>query len=369
VSRTLPTYQLGLALLLLAYTLYLFLFAWNSEFASFADDSASYLLLARKWSPWITPTLAELETVSLVSYPPGFPLLLALSGASTSVAAAQSLVLLCLGIALYLYGRWLPARLGQKAALLMLGFYCLVPGGPLASLGVLSENSYLLFSMASLLVLDRARDNPRSGMYVLLCACLAATLLTRSIGIALIIAVALGNRQWKTWASCAGALLILLLWQALGPATGQSSYVEALLSTPLSSLWGAIQINLFSFAPAFHRYLAGPATAPLLQFASLAILAGCLCYTGLRAWRQETDALYCLGYLGILLLWPYPVYERFLHPIMPLLLAQPLLWHRRHAWPLLLCLLPAIAGQASLFSFVSEATPPQRYSPAYYRGA
>ena len=196
-------YLLTALVLVAIYSMHLFRFTLFNGFATLSSDSASYVLLARKWSPYFTPEQADILTWPVVAYPPGLPWLLAVSGASESLFLSHLLVSLCLLAAILLMS-WISCRkLGPITGIFLTVNFCLLPGIILQSMGILSENLYLLLSLVTLVVFARIRKIPQPSWmpYLLLFISLCLAIMTRTIGVALLAAigfVALFERGMQT---------------------------------------------------------------------------------------------------------------------------------------------------------------------------
>jgi hypothetical protein len=338
--------------------------ALHDGLTSIADDSSNYLVMARYLSPWLPAGEAVREAWMLQYFPPLFPLLLALSGASQSLLAAHLLVLVLAAFALPALWR-LYARefgLGAGAASALLAIVVLSPGFLLGLQGVLSESLFLLLT-ALLLALDRSRPGADLRAALLL----AAAMLTRSAGAVLLLAVLaqagveVACRRRRLRDALAMPAVALLCWLSASwllspPATGE-----------YAGIWRALAeraIHPGDFAPA--RFLGTQATALFESWCTffvvywtadrpalpaLAGLAAVPCLAGLlmRLRANRLDAWYAAGTLAMLLAWPYPGQMlRFLFPLVPVLLAQGAwctVWLARR---LRLPLLPPAAGIALL---------------------
>lgn len=320
----------------------LFAFVAHDRPASFADDSASYLIMARYFSPFGHPDVALTLAYADNIYPPVFPLLLAWTGSAWNLVAAHVLVavcLLCALIVLYALARRLSGTGG--AALALVAAYALLPGTWINTLSILSENLYLLLSLLFLYRMDvGVRDlAPTTRGLLLDSALLAALVLTRTVGVAMLGAYALVvplrrhglKARLTATVPLLPALLALLLWELVSPnrTQGYLAQVAPVLARTFlgvdngyADLGTVIQVNLALLPQAALEYLAiDPGHLPLATAAVFAIslLAGLGVVLRLR--QGGLEAYYTAAYLGVLLCWPYPGENyRFLHPVAPLLL-------------------------------------------------
>ena len=242
VSRTDLIYLSFLLALVSVYALHLFSFTLFEGFSTFSNDSFSYLLLARKWSPYFAPGVVETLTWPANTYPPGFAWLLAITGASESTWQGHLVVSIAALLSIVLIG-WLAYReLGWFYGGLLTVSFCLLPGVIVSSMGILSENLYLAASLAVLLLFSFIRENTECwpGWYVALFLFLWLALMTRTIGISLIAAllvVSLLDRNLGKDRRIIFALIALMtiglwqLWSLIDPQSKETTYLNFM--TPL----------------------------------------------------------------------------------------------------------------------------------------
>lgn len=340
-------YYLFLVAVIAGYGLYLFSFTVFDGFATFSNDAASYMLMARKWSPFFEPTPAEVFTSPVHAHPPGIALLLAVTGASESLWAGHLVVSLCMLAGLFLIGHYLGRQMDKLIAAVVTLAICLMPGIVIHTLGILSENLYIVCSLAALTVYLHVRN--RQGLsslwYLLLFTLLAAAVLTRTVGIALLTAffvVPIVDRklipsQRVIFPIMAlGGIVAWRVWEAIRPGEsglGYGLYLTDLLNSGgdsfaglLAVLWQSVYFNLVKLLGSWSEYFALTSIAAPSFLLSYLLLM--ICTTGLilRAARLRLDAIYILFYLGIILIWPFPdEMTRSLHPIAILLLVQPVI--------------------------------------------
>jgi hypothetical protein len=188
----------GLSLLAIAVGVIALMFTWQAGLASLFDDSVSYLVMAQALSPW-HPTPAPIAAAfPLEKYPPLFPLLIGLGGGAYDWRIAHAWVALSFAASVFLLGvhtqritesPWL----GFCAALVLAWF----PGMWLNLKGILSEFPYIALVFVALFQYRAASHSPSRGRYALLCVLVAAVVLTRTIGVALMAAIAIV--QAATW--------------------------------------------------------------------------------------------------------------------------------------------------------------------------
>ncbi|NNL95598.1 MAG: hypothetical protein HKO64_08245, partial [Xanthomonadales bacterium] len=344
-------YVILLVLVLFPYAFHLFSFTVFEGFATLSSDSFSYIRQALVWSPYSGTEAHVLNTLPEHVRAPGFSWLLAISGAAESTLRAHLLVsvLLLLSIAV---GSWIAYRsAGLVAGIgLAIGF-CLLPGAMISSLPILSENLYLLASMVTLMLYERvlrgADGKPliKFTWRLALLACLLLAILTRSVGLALVAAMVtaalIGPGQKAPGKPVVILVSVLatagwLSWIMLGtPADipGEQSYFISIfagqdqsLADGLAFLWHSINQNISALVRAWIHYLTLTHDNPLLFAGAFLLLAVVMLSTALRALQLKADALYLCAYLAIILLWPFTQgMMRFLHPMVMLLLLQPVL--------------------------------------------
>jgi hypothetical protein len=329
------------------FSIYFLPFTVFDGFATFSNDAASYVLTGRRWSLFFEPTHAEVFTSPVHPYPPAFAWLLALTGASESLWAGHLVVSLCLLASLFLIGHYIAQQTDKLTAGVVTAAIILIPGIIINSFGILSENPYLLVSLAALSVYLHIRNQHDVSwlFYLLLLALLAATVLTRTVGIALIAAFlvvpifdrTLVTRHRITLPLVAlGSIITWRVCKALIPAeTGLSYgfYVSVILdSSPngivdlIVPLWNSVNLNMVKLLGSWSQYFAINSSAGISFAFSYFFVIASVVGLVLRAVRMRLDAIYVLFYVAIILLWPVSEQmTRFLHPIAALLLIQPVI--------------------------------------------
>lgn len=316
-------------------------FASIDRLATFEDDSVSYLLLAQCWSPW--HPVREVVRLACVDehYPPLFPALLALTGASHSFllahrAAVALFVLAVLANLAYAQQqlRWTPASI-----LLALLFAC-APVTWTQMLSIGSENLYIVMTLATLALWSHLHRKPthswRDGL--LLGVVLAGVPLTRAIGVSMVAAMALlwcfhRPRRWRLeLVAVATATVLVIPAYAMRRFEGESLYTADIRSI-LFGLMGMGPLEVIDYVEPqarqiyrewfgfFTNYRIGFFDPPVLigHILGIASLAG----IALRLRLGRLDAWYSLIYLGILLFWHLPgQFPRFLYAIGCVLLLQ-----------------------------------------------
>ena len=225
--------------------------------------------------------------------------------------------------------------------------FCMLPGVITSSMGILSENLYLLLSLAALLTYSSIKkdENAGWGWYLLLLGFLTFAILTRTIGIALIAAVSLitmlekelgRSQKIRVYLIVISGAIFWQLWGVFNPQTSDMTYgyyiehyigSEASAYSVLEFIWNSFKINSMQILSAWSHYLALNHTNFWLFLFSYTLLILCLTGLVLRLLQRKLDALYVTLYIFILLIWPHPgEMTRFLHPIVFLLFIQPVFY-------------------------------------------
>ena len=328
----------ALAALLACATPLLLAFAWQEGLASVGDDSASYLVLAQAitgGNPAVLPW-AGYHT----HFPPLFPLALALTGGASDFHHAHALVavLAAAGVLLaYAFAWHLTGR--RDAALALAAAFLACPTTWVSAKGILSEPMFLCASLAAILHFQR-RIEPGAATtrgWLVLGVLLAATVLTRVVGAALVLALLLhwGVRARRREAlprpvQIAAALLpaaaLVLAWIALRPVAAQDSYQR--VSTAMVKSWaGATGImGQVSAKTILDGWVASFTADASVGGAGVAVAVGValLALAGLvrRLRENRLDAWYAAVSLAVVTWWVFGEdnTRRLLFPLLPLLL-------------------------------------------------
>lgn len=329
-----------------AYSLYLLSFTLFDGFSTFSNDAANYVLMARKWSPFFQPTPAELFTWPVHPYPPAFAWLLAITGASESLWASHLVVSLCMVAGILVMGYYVCQQTNQLIAGVMTVAICLTPGIVIHSLGILPENLYLLVSLGALVVYAHIRNRPDVSWtwYLVLFLLLAAAILSRTVGIALIAAFVaapildrkLNSRQRVILPLLALASIVAWqVWEAVRPGEFELSYglyLSGILGREsvfdmIVPLWQIVTRNLVKMLGSWSQYFALSSIAAPSFLITYLLFIICAISLILRVVRLKLDAVYVVFYIGIILLYPWSEQmTRFLHPIAFLILVQPVFY-------------------------------------------
>ena len=124
--------------------------------------------MARYLSPWHEPSPAIIAAwPPMQDFPPFFPFLLAILGAAYNYTFAHILTALFLLLSIpliFILGRGMFTSHWQ--ALIVVLIFCLSPSAWLNSLGILSENLYLLLSLITLIMFDKADFSKKINLFI-----------------------------------------------------------------------------------------------------------------------------------------------------------------------------------------------------------
>jgi hypothetical protein len=328
----------ALAALLACATPLLLAFVWQEGLASVGDDSASYLVLAQALAggnPAVLPW-AGYHT----HFPPLFPLALALTGGAADFHYAHALVALfaAAGVLLTYAFAWHASGRRDVAFGLAIAFLA-CPTTWVSAKGILSEQMFLCVSLATILYFQ-FRIEPgaaKTRHWLALGLLLAATVLTRVVGVALVLAllihVAMRARRRETLptlaqlaAALAPAAVLVPTWIALRPAAAQDSYQR--VSTAMAQSWAGStglmgQVSSKTILDGWLASFTADANVGLVGLA-VAIAVAVLALAGLvrRLAMNRLDAWYAAVSLAVVAWWVFSEdnTRRLLFPLLPLLL-------------------------------------------------
>ncbi|MEN8143997.1 MAG: hypothetical protein ABFS14_03520 [Gemmatimonadota bacterium] len=275
-------------------------------------------------------------------YPPGYPVLLAALGWIGGVQLFKlASVLLSAGTV------WLTFVLARRlhevgVALLAATVVALNPVLLEYAHLVLSEALFGLLVIACLVALTRPADGESEGFVWLGASLAAAAFLTRTAGLALVVAVigilglrAMRRRTVGAWMPAVGLVAVMAGWfvyQRIG-TPGDPGYLgELLLVNPyepeagrltVAGVFSRAAVNFWSYLTVSLPSLLGGAARLNAAATALGIIAGAAVLAG---WLAEAGArvrlatLFLPLYIMLILLWPSVWTDaRFLLPVLPLL--------------------------------------------------
>jgi len=307
-------------------------------------DGAGYAVLARAWlTGQGYRAIDHPDRPRHAHFPPGYPLLLALTWrvTGTSVRAAHIVSGLCT-VGATLAAWWWFRRLMSSRAALILGLALAVNWLWVRTGGAIqSEPLYMLLGQVTILasVETGGRTAVGKGSAIALGALLACCLLTRHVAVGLTLAVLLDlalRRRWREGLTVATVAAIFVSpWLSWMAVAGSSGRTQAGLLVQGGGTWaGRIGRQLMFYAERIPDQLTGPFVevgtvfqrSPLIAIvaqlwavlATALVVAGWVCV--LRRRRSRLAGLIPLLTLGILILWPYTEAGRFLIPLIPCIL-------------------------------------------------
>jgi hypothetical protein len=303
-------------------------------------DGAGYAMLAEALATGQGyRDIALPEPTRHTHFPPGYPTALAVLWKMTgrSVAAAHLFSCACTVTATVLAWWWFrcfyPPRIAFALGLALAvnwtwGRY----GG-----AILSEPMFLLLGQLALLGAVNAARYGGVTSGVVLGTLLAACVLTRHVGVALAVALAIDlllRGRWKTafaaGLTCGALLLPWVGWLAIARTPTQVS----LLAVSDESFAGRVSAQVLFYLQRLPDQLTGPiveigtvfqrrpwVTAAVNVWAVVAALVLAVGLVQAAASpRRRPAALAALGTLAVLLVWPFTEAGRFLIPLVPCLL-------------------------------------------------
>lgn len=321
--------HLRIAALILVLSCLYFPATWSGELADFYGDTVAYLYAAQAYAPYLPADPIVEDIAANSQFPPGYPALLMLTGCAANLHCAHAVTTLCLMAAFVAFYVWLlTTGMGRGLAVAAVAVLALFPHTFLQSLTLYSDSLYLALSLAFLSALRRATDTGAMSWYALAAVMLAAAMLTRTMGIALYVAMA--ATLWRHRPGQWTILLALpavpaLLWAAVHQP--QYSYTDGLLLQ-----YPVHDARAFMTQLAYQALATGEASLRVvLQTPALKWVVAVLWGAGLvlairRLLQWHGDAAYLLAHLLITVLWPFPEQSiRFTWMIAPLLIGYLLL--------------------------------------------
>lgn len=390
----------ALALLAAAVGAIAIAFTWQPGLASVFDDSVSYLVMAQAFTPWHATPAPIAAAFPAEKYPPLFPLLIGLAGGAYDWRIAHAWVAVSFAACVLLLG--IHARhvtrsdaIGFAAALV----FAWMPGMWLNVKGILSEFPFIALVLAALLQYRAAGDRPTRGRYAALGLLVAAVVLTRTIGVALVAAIAIVEgwhwlrtrdraRLTRSAIMLAVAVAIVAAWYVMRPSGGDDAYVAfgsgvARGAAEHGAGWtlDIVAANVSALVDAWLAAMLIFWAEPWKPGFLLACLVGASGVAGTlwRAIEAELDAIYVLAFFAILAAWPFPgQMYRLVLPALPFLVVNAFWLWRRAAerlaperavrWSLIAALIPlALCVPAVLFYVAGRARLPGEELAAGYR--
>jgi len=334
-SRMKAWNYLLLFLFISAITFFYFSFTSNNLVAGFTSDDAVYLLLADLYSFRNTDDGMLYEFIRQQSYfPPVFPMVLGLlGGSSSSPALAASINVVFMLAAIFIAGTWMAKEAGNTVvSIAIAAVIFFLPGTLILAQELWSEFLFMAFLYGTLLLENKERPDSRNWLAMAVLTVLAS--LTRSAGIALIIAfcVILLTRKVKSGMVYAVISVVPFLFWNLARETNPDSpgYLDAVTETlagvSAGDMFDMLKTKITSMLDSLRWLFTSIETNSLHQYFSITTLIIFLLFAILgfsaRLRLARLDAVFIAAYMVIVFIWPYgDVYyvSRFLYPLLPLL--------------------------------------------------
>lgn len=305
---------------------------WTPQLNDFGGDSAVYLLTAQHWTYPGSTNPAAAQFASATSFPPLYPFLLSLFSAGGALLLAHQITVLCAVGALFLLWRYLRASdFPLIDSLVAVALIAITPGVYSQALYIQSEFLFLLFVCLCLYAVTRL-EREKSFVFVVAASLAAAcACLTRSIGVALVVALVVYAVLRRPKRECAVVLILAVvpvwLWTHLGQPSGggyPAAWKERLGLIEQTGVVEIVVAQIAALVDGYQQNLVGQDSTNTAVVALFSII--CIAAWGLRLWQRKIDALFLGAYFAILLVWPFPAERvRFLLPAVPILIAQSLL--------------------------------------------
>ncbi len=317
---------LGLA----AFALLLFVGS-KPEVLGMNSDGVVYLLMADVMRGHSATTAAFRDQLwNAHSFPPLFPLLLALAGGgSTTPRIDYGFGAFFLALSVGMAWCWTVRSGGSRAAALASALpLWLSPIALITAMGIFSEPLYIALTLGAFALI--AQRQRRARDWYIAAALLGIAAITRTVGIfavlGLWLSVFIQRPPAARWKMLVLSLLPLVLWNGVKQSMGwHSSYAMSLYAGDLlssaSSVLQQVPINLQGLA--YHTvrdfdWLRAPYSQISLSLLGLLSLLHLL----RRLRGAEPDAFYVAAYLMVLAAWPYPNdMGRLVLVVLPLLTA------------------------------------------------
>ena len=266
-------------------------------------------------------------------YPPAYPIsmvpVLALFG--LNFVALKIQIVFYLGLGLFFYWFLLRDHLPTPWALGTLLFVSLSPWTLKFSNNILSDIPFFAASMAAIWSIERFFKHPPALSHASLVALLLLTAcLFRSVGLVIIIAFIFYTITFRR-SHTVLALLIsgsaLLVTTQIYQVCGSGGSYASQFATDPTAIAVALQRNIFHLKRSLVLYLAiYPSRNEhdwlyiIVNNAALISILALSIWGGIRSFRKRGLAIwdiYIAGYIGLLMIYPYPIRSRYLIPIVP----------------------------------------------------
>jgi hypothetical protein len=331
-QRAFPVVFAAVALIYYAWT-------WSHELADFGGDNAIYLLMAQHLSPFADQSDVAAFFYTRSPFPPLYPFILGLFDGGHSVLTAHIVTTTFFLLFLLVFYFWqLALGISRIQASLIVLLFTMLPGTYIIALSVLSENAYLLFCLLALLAIARGEETGNTTWHVIASVGVAASCLTRSAGIALLVAYALylflrRPARWPLFIVIAAVPFVW--WNFLNLQSGENYFSSFAGYYGTNLLEAAVDVTKDMSRALHHGWLQNLTSSNRLGILAIELF-GIVAISGAlyRIYLRKLDGLYVGLYLAMIVLWPHPPHaERFTYVLVPILIVQGwlLLRHVRQA--------------------------------------
>jgi hypothetical protein len=339
---------------------------------TFGDDAA-YILLSRALRAFSYREVQFIGEPIGARFPPGYPSLLAVAGMFGEHFRVMAAVGIAISVsALYALFDVIRRRWSGELALLVTAVVATNPAMVANAGAIASEGMFTALVLWSLWAADRTDHGERRRLFAGTAAILGA--MTRTAGVTVPLAVGahwLLRRRFRDVAVLALASAVTvgawLAWTTFAPRREfRRSYIDDAVmvqagheSSPLSTLAQRVARNTLTYVgQALPTELSLPLTSATRfdNIAWVALVVGLALIGLVSAWRRWNAAvIWMVGYATLLVIWAYTI-ERFLQPLMPLVIAFALIgaWSVGTRWRPVqsrAAALPALAMAALLAGF------------------
>ncbi len=339
---------------------------------TFGDDAA-YILLSRALRAFSYREVQFIGEPIGARFPPGYPSLLAVAGMFGEHFRVMAAVGIAISVsALYALFDVIRRRWSGELALLVTAVVATNPAMVANAGAIASEGMFTALVLWSLWAADRTDHGERRRLFAGTAAILGA--MARTAGVTVPLAVGahwLLRRRFRDVAVLALASAVTvgawLAWTTFAPRREfRRSYIDDAVmvqagheSSPLSTLAQRVARNTLTYVgQALPTELSLPLTSATRfdNIAWVALVVGLALIGLVSAWRRWNAAvIWMVGYATLLVIWAYTI-ERFLQPLMPLVIAFALIgaWSVGTRWRPVqsrAAALPALAMAALLAGF------------------
>jgi len=313
-----------------AIAVFYFFLTWSSELPILGGDHPVYLLMADHLSffPGLKPEVTSVA-MRYTAFPPLYPLLLGMfGGTSVHIGVAHAITTTFLLAAVATYFIWLrcETRSTLEAFILSL-IFTFLSNTLLQSLGILSENLYLLLTLLVIWLVNKP-DISLPRLYTV-AVLIGLAVITRTIGVTLIMAFAVYlfiHKKHQRIQLILVSMVPIVSWNILRWFLDYKGgylwlVVDIVKRGPLVGLLTK-QISIESHA-IWVGWITSLDHLPTMMTLIAGSVLGVICLAGTfrRAYLKQIDGIYVLFYFLLLMLWPFSLEaKRFLYVILPILL-------------------------------------------------